>query len=612
MIDGCVNTGVKPLYTKALAAAVAITLVLPPAALPKEQKIAKDKQVLHALDRLTFGPRPGDVDAVNRLGLKKWLDQQLHPARIKENPALEKKLAPLETLRLNQDEVVRKYPPPQLIAAVAAGRAPLPDDPVTRAAVEKLVAKYKARRNGQKPDEMEPRTPLNEILSPAQLATLRRGTPAQKQELIASLGTDKLDDLVIALPQGQRQQLMGVVPAEVRRKILLMNAPQAVLANDLAEGKIYRALYSNRQLEEVLSDFWFNHFNVFLDKGADRFLTATYEREAIRPNVLGRFRDLLEATAKSPAMLFYLDNWQSVAPPPPNGPRANRPRQSRGLNENYARELMELHTLGVEGGYTQKDIVEVARCFTGWTIKAPRLGGGFEFNPRVHDKGEKVVLGVTIPAGGGIEDGERVLDILAHHPSTARFISRKLAVRFVSDNPPASLIAKMAKTFAKRDGDLRQVIKTMIDAPEFWNESAYRAKVKTPLEMIVSAVRALNGDVEWAMPLANQIAQLGQPLYRKVEPTGYSSANSDWVNSAALLARMNFAVALAQNKIPGVKIDSSRFSEDPVMMAQAVMFQDVSPETRAAIQKAIAESDKPATPELIAGLVLGSPEFQRR
>jgi uncharacterized protein (DUF1800 family) len=579
-----------------------------------QKKLPKDKQVLHALDRLTFGPRPGDVDQVRRLGVKKWIDQQLHPERIAENPVLDAKLQPLESLRMTQAEVVRKYPPPRFIAAVATGRQALPVDPEERAAVQRLVDKYKARKGDtQNLDDMEPRTTVADILSPEQIATLRKGTPDQKRQLANSLPGDKMDDLIIALPRPQRQQLFNFVPAREQRKIMMLNAPQAVLNYDLSEGKIYRAVYSRRQLQELLADFWYNHFNVFLDKGADRYLVPTYEREAIRAHVFGRFRDLLEATAKSPAMLFYLDNWESVAPKPPDTrARVQRPRQTRGLNENYARELMELHTLGVDGGYTQKDIIEVARCFTGWTIKAPRMGGGFEYNDKVHDKGEKVVLGVVIPAGGGMEDGEKVLDILAHHPSTARFISRKLAMRFVSDNPPPALIARMARTFAKTDGDIRATMKTMLDSKEFWSEGAYRAKVKTPFEMIVSAVRALNADVDNAFPLGNQIAQLGQPLYRKVEPTGYSSANADWVNSAALLARMNFALALAQNRVPGVKVDTSRLSQDPTQVAKAVLFQDVSPQTRAAIEKALAENRKPATPAVLAGLVIGSPDFQRR
>src|SRR5215831_13655860 len=290
------------------------------------QQIPKAERIEHALNRLTFGPKPGDVERVEKIGLKKWIDQQLHPDRIPENPMLMDRLKIFDSLSITTE-------PP---------------------------------------------------------AGVPRGPAA------------------------------------------------AAIARGLTESKLLRAIYSNRQLEEVLTDFWFNHFNVYLDKGADRFLVAGYERDAIRPHVLGKFSDLLEATAKSPAMLFYLDNWQSVAPDASQIRVGNRAR--RGLNENYGRELLELHTLGVDGGYTQQDVTEVARCFTGWTIDRPRSGGAFRFNPRVHDQGEKTVLGVKIPAGGGIEDGEKVLDLVTHHPSTARFISKKLAQRFVADDPPESLV----------------------------------------------------------------------------------------------------------------------------------------------------------------------------
>lgn len=373
-----------------------------------------------------------------------------------------------------------------------------------------------------------------------------------------------------------------------------------------------RAIYSNRQLAEELDDFWFNHFNVYYDKGSDRFMIPAYERDAIRPNILGKFRDLLEATAKSPAMLFYLDNFQSVRP----DLDAKAKGRKRGLNENYARELMELHTLGVNGGYTQKDVIEVARCFTGWTIQEPRKGGGFLYNDKVHDKGEKVVLGHVIPAGGGQDDAEKVLDILAQHPSTARFISRELAERFVADNPPQSLVDRMAKAFLDKNGDIREVMKVMLNSKEFWSQGAYRAKVKTPFEMVASAVRALDANVTDAFALANQIGQLGEPLYRKQEPTGYSNVNTEWVNSAALLGRMNFALALAQNKVPGVKIDPAKFgSADASEIAKKLMFRDVSPQTRASLSQALKEQEaKTPAPAsaVIAGLVLGSPDFQRR
>jgi uncharacterized protein (DUF1800 family) len=580
-----------------------------------QRKLTKDQQVLHALDRLTFGPRPGDVEAARKMGLKKWIDLQLHPDRIPENPELQTRLAPLESLRMSQAETVRTYPTPQMVRAVAQGRQPLPEDPVTRAAVERLARRLKVKKGGTDADPMEPATSLDDLLTREQVRILRNGNLEQRKALLASIPEDRVDDVVIALPPPLRNQLMAAANPVMRRKLLLANAPQQMVAYDLSEAKLYRAILSNRQLEEELVDFWYNHFNVFLDKGADRFDVPTYEREAIRPHVLGHFRELLEATATSPAMLFYLDNWQSVAPETIRRAGGNRP--TRGLNENYGRELMELHTLGVDGGYTQKDVTEVARCFTGWTIRNPQKGGAFTYNDRVHDKGEKVVLGVTIPAGGGRDDGEKVLDILAKHPSTARFISTKLAQRFVADDPPPVLIDSMAKTFTATDGDIREVLKTMFNSKEFFSAGAYHAKVKTPFEMIASAVRATGAQVDFAFPLANRIAQLGEPLYRKQEPTGYSSANSEWVNSASLLARMNFAMELTQNKVQGVKVEGSRFTGDPSRVARQVLFTDPTAQTREAIAKALtSDANKNAkgtsNQVLVAGLVIGSPDFQRR
>jgi len=522
-----------------------------------QKKLSRDQQYVHALDRLTFGAQPGDVAGIKKIGLKKWIDLQLHPERIPENRDLEAKLQPLESLRMTPMETVQRYPPPQMIRAIAAGRQPMPDDPVLRASIQRLIARYKVK-NGDDA-EMEPVKTLDKVLDAAEVQALRDGKPDQKRALLESLPTDKLDDVLVALPRGQRQQLFNNSPVDVQRKILLLNAPQQVVAYDLLEGKLLRAIESKRQLAEELDDFWFNHFNVYYDKGSDRFLIPDYERNAIRPNVLGKFRDLLEATAKSPAMLFYLDNFQSVRAD--IDANAKNRRVKRGLNENYGRELMELHTLGVNGGYTQHDVTEVARCFTGWTIQEPRRGGGFFYDDKLHDKGEKVVLGNVIPADGGIEDGEKVLDILATHPSTAKFISTELAQRFVADNPPQTLIDKMAKTFLDSGGDIRQVMKAMLESKEFWSQGAYRAKVKTPFEMVVSSVRALDATVTDAWPLANQVGNLGEPLYRKQEPTGYSNLNSEWVNSAALLGRMNFAVQVTQNRLPGVKVAASPSAE---------------------------------------------------
>jgi uncharacterized protein (DUF1800 family) len=579
------------------------------------KKLNKDQQVVHALDRLTFGPRPGDVERVRKLGVKKWIELQLHPEQIAENPELERRLVPLETLRMSQSLTAATYPPPGLIRQVAMGRQPLPEDPIARSAVEKRIKRLKFNNKIADDNQaMQPAVPLNELLDSWQIRTLRNGTPDQKRDMLGAIAPDKIDDVIIAMPQQLRNQLQGIATPEIRRKMLLANNPQQVVFYDLAEAKLYRAIYSNRQLAEEMADFWFNHFNVFIDKGADRFLIPSYEREAIRPNVLGHFRDLLEATASSPAMLFYLDNWQSVAPGLQRRPNGNRPQ--RGLNENYARELMELHTLGVDGGYTQKDVTEVARCFTGWTIRNPQQGGDFYYNDRVHDKGEKIVLGVTIPAGGGKDDGEKVLDILAAHPSTAKFISTKLAQRFVADDPPPQLIEHMAQTFTETHGDIRDVMRTMLESKEFFSAGAFHSKVKTPLEMIASAVRTTDARVDYAFPMAQEIGKLGEPLYRKIEPTGYSTANAEWVSSASLLGRMNFALNLTQNKVPGVKVDQARFVADPQKAARKLLDTDATPQTRAAITKSLAaqkgKNPSASTPALVAGLVIGSPDFQRR
>jgi len=519
------------------------------------KQIPKNERVIQALNRLTFGPRPGDVERVQALGLKKWIDLQLHPERIPENAGLLAKLKPFDSLTMTSADLVRNYPAPQIVRQMVAGQIPFPTDPDRRLVIQKIAARQEKRQgdDAQLPPGAPSPQALADVLTPQEIRSLRSGTPQERMAAFQTLPAAKQDDVIAALPAGIRQALFVAAPPDLRRKIELTAGPAQVVARDLMESKVLRAVYSERQLQEVLADFWFNHFNVFLDKGADHYLLTEYEREAIRPHVLGKFRDLLEATAKSPAMLFYLDNWQSVGANImlPRGPNAQR----RGLNENYGRELLELHTLGVDGGYTQKDVTEVARCFTGWTINQPQRQGTFLFAPRLHDNGEKNVLGVTIPAGGGIADGEKVLDILARHPSTAHFISRKLAQRFVADDPPASLVERMAQTFLKSDGDIRAVMQAMLASKEFWSEGAYRSKMKSPLELVVSAVRASNGSVDFAAALVNQVAQLGEPLYRKQEPTGYSNSSKEWMNSAGLMARMNFALQLAGNKVPGVMID---------------------------------------------------------
>jgi len=600
------------------------------------QKLEKEDRLRHALDRLTFGPRPGDFSRIQSLGLKKWLDLQLHPEKVPESPALISALAPFETLRLNIHDTYVRYPPPQMIAAVARGKGSLPDDPELRAIVVRLADRYLERKNlpanaqldHDEDADLNLRMKVTDILKPAQIGTLKDGKPDDKRAVLETIPAARWADFSWALKRGERQKLFAIAPVGLRRQLMLANNPQGVVTSDLTEGKILRAVYSQHQLQELMVDFWFNHFNVYIDKGADRYSITSYERDAIRPHVFGKFYDLLLATAKSPAMLFYLDNWQSVGPEQISAKPAAKNAAKRGLNENYGRELLELHTLGVDGGYTQKDVIEVARCFTGWTIAGPRKGGDFEFNDKVHDHGKKVVLGETIPAGGGMSDGLRVISILAHHPSTAHFISLRLAQRFVADNPPPSLVNRMADTFMKTGGDLREVMETMLYSGEFWSPGSYRAKVKTPFEMVVSAVRATDADVTSAFLLNNQIQRLGEPLYRKVEPNGYPIANSDWVSSASLLDRMNFALALAHNRVPGVKVDLENWASiskrDPLELARMILEEDPSEQTASAIEKMLSAKDlqeelaqnakagPPQVPSLIAGLSLGSPEFQRR
>ncbi|MBZ5568224.1 MAG: DUF1800 domain-containing protein [Acidobacteriia bacterium] len=663
------------------------------------------QRALHALNRLTFGPRPGDVDRVMAMGLDKWFERQLHPEKI-DDAALEARLAPLRTLRMDARQLVENFPPPQLVKQVAEGRRAMPSDKTERAIYQSQVEKYEQRQEKKaakletagtsQEENPHPVVPnpgptrvgqpqvgddLQMTLTEEQKAERREArwqareqaerimalpTPDQRMQAILAMDPQQRQMLARALPPEERERLMNSLTPQQREQLMAMNNPQQVIATELMQGKILRATYSERQLDEVMTDFWLNHFNVFIGKGADRYLVTDYERDVIRPHALGKFQDLLMATANSPAMLFYLDNWQSVGPRSPVGmgesPRArnyggfrrNRPfggpfgrpfpppqrrpqqqakgkKQQRGLNENYARELMELHTLGVDGGYSQKDVTELARVFTGWTIREPRRGGDFEFNERMHEPGTKFVLGHTIKEHGE-DEGKEMLKLLAHHPSTAHFISKKLAMRFVSDNPPPTLVNRMAETFLKSDGDIRRVLRTMFDAPEFWAPEAFRAKVKTPLEFVVSAVRASGAEVSNAMPLVQTLNQMGMPLYGAQPPTGYSMKAETWVNSSALLNRMNFALRFTSRRMPGVAFAPERVlgsAEAPsdtstalARLENTLLAGDVSKQTHETILKHAAEPeitgrilDDPARPPnvgALAGLIFGSPEFQKR
>jgi uncharacterized protein (DUF1800 family) len=600
------------------------------AAVTKPKSLTEEQKVIHLLDRITFGPRPGDIERVQKLGWQKYLDEQLHPERI-DDQALEQRLKNIPSQTLSQVELASTYNPPQQVIAQA----------------------LKAR--GMEMTDLkggQPSAPTAEPVNPDQMAA---NTAAAEQT---------------------RRRAAQRVLAEAGYK------PAQQLIAETQAAKIQRAVYSERQLQEVMTDFWFNHFNVFMQKGVDRVLTTSYERDVLRPRAFSKFEDLLKATAESPAMLWYLDNWMSASPDaktpqlrpgalrqmrndpslgrfdrvrlkelrdqmqarksnqggaPDNAqqpqPKNNLRRMPRGLNENYAREIMELHTLGVDGGYSQKDVQEVARCFTGWTLRNPRNGAEFVFSPFMHDDGEKVVLGKKIPAGGGVKDGYAVLHLLATQPATAKFISTKLARKFVSDTPPTSLIDKMTQTFLKTEGDMREVLLTMFKAPEFWAPETYRAKIKTPFEMTVSAVRALGAETNGNPQFHRWLAQMGEGLFLAKPPTGYPDTSEHWVNTGALLNRMNFSLALSANRIPGTRVDLGTLAPSQPVTAQTqlvdhylkvLLHGEVSPQTRATIDQQLSEAqvalrdgqnnrrEAAQRSAKLIGLILGSPEFQRQ
>src|SRR6266850_2151323 len=561
-------------------------------------ELSPDEAILHALNRLAYGPRPGDVERIRQMGLAKWIEEQ----------QAEKRLADAAAETIAQE------------MRAGQGRAAAGSD------VEA------PQQNGESaPAKQE----TNDTPAPMKMAQPRGN-------LAANGG-------------GARNALGGGDPNTVPRAIADdSKRPQRIVA-ELGMAKVTRAIYSERQLQQVLDDFWFNHFNVFAGKGEDRYYLTSYERDVIQPHALGKFKDLVTATAKSPAMLFYLDNFMSAdpraaqrqaaeravrqqrrrggfgwPPRPTANPQQTAKKNERGLNENYGRELMELHTLGVDGGYTQKDVTEVARCFTGWTIDKPRQYADFKFDDKLHDPDPKIVLGKKIHAGG-MKDGEQVIDLLAHHPSTAKFISTKLARRFVSDNPPPTLVDRMARTFQKSDGDIREVLHTMIYSPEFWSRESYHAKIKTPFELVVSAVRALGTDVDTPMPLVQWIGRIGEPLYQCQPPTGYSDKADAWVNTRALLNRLNYSLALAGNKMRGARTDVPSLlgldsSADPKTAldraVQVFLGGQAGPTTVETLEKQLdnpqvlqAKLDDPRKQVdlgVVAGLVLGAPEFQRR
>ena len=569
-----------------------------------KKALSDDQKILHVLNRLGFGARPGDVEKVKAIGLQKYIDQQLNPSSIAD-PIAEAKVKNLEVFNLSTAEVFAKYPNPgALLRQLEGGR--------------------QAQANAQN------RNAANRAMPPADP---ERMTADERRE---------------------RQQKIQ----ELYRKYDLRPANQ--MLPQIVSNRVLRAVYSERQLQEVMVDFWQNHFNVFSGKAAVRWYIPSYERDVLRKNALGNFRDLVVGTAQHPAMLFFLDNFESVAPSaqPPGGngrlvqavrsgnipPRLreqikrnqnltdaeldqrierlkqqqNRPR--RGLNENYARELMELHTLGVDGGYTQKDIVEVARAFTGWTIADPRGyrraaaamiqgeeerriarlerqagvpdgtdSGTFYFNERWHDKDAKTVLGQKIDAGG-VNDGLKVIDVLVKHPSTAKFIARKLATKFVNDNPSEALVGRVADAFSKANGDIKTTLRALFSDKEFFAPENYRAKIKTPFELAVSSIRAVGGDTNGGPQMLAMLNKLGEVPYGYQAPTGYPDTAEDWVNTGALLERLNWAVAVASNRIPGTRVNLTQFAAPTknAILDKAIaeiVDGDISDATKASLKK---------------------------
>jgi len=569
-------------------------------------ELTEDEAILHAMNRLAYGPRPGDVEQIRQTGLEKWIDQQLHPETINDAD-LNLRLQRYPTLEMSSKRLLEEFPRPD------------------------QNAKQQGLTKQQAKDQYEQQL---------------KAKQQEAQSQIIVTGNDNLD--------------------KAQQQLAKLQGPNRIIA-ELSMAKVDRAVYSNRQLQAVMEDFWFNHFNVFANKGDDRWLLTAYERDTIRPRAMGKFQDLLLATAKSPAMLFYLDNYLSADPAavarmeaeknfrharyqgafaggsmptpgtfpgpatsgPPTASNTSAKKPDRGLNENYGRELMELHTIGVDGGYTQQDVIEMAECLTGWTIHEPRKDPQFFFDEKIHDQGKKVVMGRTFNYGGE-KDGEEALKMLASQPATAHFISLELAHHFVSDNPPASLVDRMAKSFATSNGDIRAVLRTMIYSPEFWSKDAYRAKVKTPFELVASTSRALNAESTITLPLSQWVGRMGEPLYLCQPPTGYSDKAETWVNSGALLNRLNFALAFAGDKMGGATVDlnpmlGEEASTDPsAALARSIqIFLDgqITPSTQATLEARLKDPQilqarlddpvKQVNEGLMVGLVLGTPEFQR-
>jgi uncharacterized protein (DUF1800 family) len=641
-----------------------------------------DQRILHALNRFTFGPRPGDLEAIRAMGLDQWFSQQLHPDTLDQS-GLNARLAQFPAMQLDPQTLLFRFPSNAIIRQIADGKATMPQHPALRPIYENELARVEQRRqereqknqqqasiapaptqasdSGQMNMMAAAANPAQPPFPPDQIDRILALPPSQRINLLGTMRQPEFDSFRKALKPQQHAALIADLSPIQREFVDALENPQRVVIDELAAQRLTRDIYSSAQLHEVMTDFWLNHFNVYLHKNEETpYYLVSYERDIIRPLALGKFEDLLEATAHSPAMLLYLDNSSSMGPDSPVAERnktkaARNPDAKRkapeGLNENYARELMELHTLGVNGGYTQADVTQVARVLTGWTVDRPARGGEFKFDESRHEPGTKKVMGKKFKDRGE-DEGRQLLHMLATRPATAKFISRKLAIRFVGDDPPQSLVDRMAKTYLSSGGDISAVLGALYHSPEFWAADSYRAKVKTPLEFVVSAARACsetrasNAAMDNMQPFVNALRDMGMPLYGAIPPTGYNWQASTWVSTGALVNRMNFALRLAANKLPRIAIawpeqtvaGSTPTPESEEQRLEAVLVAGgVSGSTRAAVldqfQQQTAPAATPARPipaaampsnqsqataalnrqdQLLAGLLLGSPEFQRR
>jgi len=589
-----------------------------------KKTMTADQRIAHVLSRLTFGARPGDFERVKAMGVEAFIAQQLDPDSFDAGPVIAR-LKRLPTLGMATPVIIEQYTPPKPGVSPSPVPARSPDNGTSPA--QKLVAQ-------------------NSISKTPEISA-NPGMAAMPNEMQMDAKKDDAARMQTKATEITDAGRMPALPAAPKPTPPPKN-PQMVVT-ELQRAKLLRAVYSERQLYELVVDFWENHFNIYANKDDDRYLLTSYDRDTIRPFALGRFRDLLGATAHSPAMLFYLDNWRSSVRRPYPATKDKPAGADGGLNENYARELMELHTLGVDGGYTQQDVQEVARCFTGWTIQKPNEQGLFLYRPGLHDDGEKIVLGHKILAGGGIADGERVLDILATHPATARFIATKLARRFISDDPPQTVIDRAAAVFLKTDGSIRETLRAIITSPEFFSTTTYRAKMRSPFEYVAAAMRALNAETDADRPVLDAIGRMGQPLFGRITPDGYADRTGQWLTSGAMVARLNFASALAANRIKGTKIDVAKLlsgvdeaKKDTVAarFIQLTVSGDVSVGTRSVLEKTLRSettvsqaapasnpaanvavgfdakttlpaATRPYVVELVT-LLIGSPEFQQR